>query len=287
MKLKIAILITCYNRVEKTKECLKHCFNSLSLIDNFDQDIFLLDDNSPDNTGRIIRKMYPKINVIYGNGKYFWSGGTRKLWELASTKKDYDYYVWLNDDSILFKNAFSVIYKDLKEKSSSIIVGTFISSNENLQEITYGGRNKHLSLLKPSGEAQECSFINGNFVFVPKEVYNEIGFLNKMFTHNYGDVDYGLRAIKKNFKVFIASEIVGTCNKNELELWRKPNTRFFSRLKSLYNSKNFIASEVIYFQLVHFGLFALLKHLIGLFIIILSPKTYYKLSKIKYEHKQF
>ena len=34
--------------------------------------------------------MYPNINVVYGNGKYFWSGGTRKLWESASTKKDYN-----------------------------------------------------------------------------------------------------------------------------------------------------------------------------------------------------
>ena len=89
-------------------------------------------------------------------------------------------------------------------------------------------------------------------------------------------------AIKKKFKVFIASEVVGTCNKNELELWRRPNTRFFSRIKSIYKSKNFIANEVLYFQLAHFGLFALLKHFIGVFIIILSPKIYYKLSKINY-----
>ena len=106
--MKTAILITCYNRLETTIECLKHCFNSLSLIDRCDHDIFLLDDNSPDKSGEIIKKMYPSINVIYGNGKYFWSGGTRKLWEFASTKEDYDYYVWLNDDSILFKNAFSI-----------------------------------------------------------------------------------------------------------------------------------------------------------------------------------
>ena len=283
MKLKIAILIICYNRLETTKECLKHCFNSLSLIDNYDHDIFLLDDNSPDKTGEIIKKMYPSINVTYGNGKYFWSGGTRKLWELASTKKDYDYYVWLNDDSILFKNAFSVIYNDLKKKSSSIILGTFVSSNQNLNEITYGGRNKHLSLLIPSGEPQECSFINGNFVFVPREIFKKVGFLSKMFTHNYGDTDYGLRAIKKNFKVFIASEVVGICNKNELELWRRPNTRFFSRLKSFYKSKNFIVAEVMYFQLIHFGLFAFLKHFIGVFVIILSPKTYYKLSKFNFK----
>lgn len=281
--MKTAILITCYNRLETTIECLKHCFNSLSLIDRCDHDIFLLDDNSPDKSGEIIKKMYPSINVIYGNGKYFWSGGTRKLWEFASTKKDYDYYVWLNDDSILFKNAFSVIYNDLNDKKSSIILGTFISSNQNLNEITYGGRDKHLTLLKPSGEPQECSLINGNFVFIPKEVFKKVGFLSKMFTHNYGDTDYGLRAIKKKFKVFIASEVVGICNKNEIELWRRPNTRFFSRLKSFYKSKNFIITEVMYFQLIHFGFFAFLKHFIGVFLIIFSPKIYYKLSKFNFK----
>ena len=279
MNLKIAILITCYNRVNTTKECLKHCFSSLSLIDSFDHDIFLLDDNSPDKTGEILKKTYPSINVIYGNGKYFWSGGTRKLWELASKKKDYDYYVWLNDDSILFKNAFSIIYNDIKIKSSSIIVGSFISSNQNLNELTYGGRDKKLSLLIPSGKPQECLFINGNFVFIPREIFKKVGFLSKMFTHNYGDTDYGLRAIKKKFKIFIASKVVGVCNKNDLELWRKPNTSFFARLKSFHKSKNYNIKEVMYFQLVHFGLIALLKNLIGVFIIILYPKVYYKLSK--------
>ena len=71
MRLKTAILITCYNRVEKTKLCLRHCFDAISLTKNFDHDIFLLDDNSPDKTGEIIRNLYPTINVIYGNGKYF------------------------------------------------------------------------------------------------------------------------------------------------------------------------------------------------------------------------
>ena len=62
MNLKIAILITCYNRLEKTKECLRHCFYSLSLIDNFDHDIFLLDDNSPDKTGEIINGFFKSFN---------------------------------------------------------------------------------------------------------------------------------------------------------------------------------------------------------------------------------
>ena len=275
-----AILIACYNRVETTIECLKHCYKALSLIDHCDHDIFLLDDNSPDKTGEIIKKMYPSINVVYGNGKCFWSGGTRKLWEVASSKKDYDYYVWLNDDSILFENAFSIIYNDIKSKSLAVIIGTFISSDQNSKQLTYGGRNNNFELLIPNGEPQECRLMNGNFVFVPKKIFRKVGFLNKVFTHNYGDIDYGFRALKNNFKICIASEIVGICDKNELETWRKPNTKFISRLKSFYRSKNFITNEVIYFQFVHYGFLRLIKHFAGVLLIILFPKLYYKLSKL-------
>ena len=122
-------------------------------------------------------------------------------------------------------------------------------------------------------------FNEWKFCLIPKAIFKKVGFLNKVFTHNYGDIDYGLRTIKNNFKIYIASEVIGLCDKNELELWRKPNSRFLQRLKSLYESKNFIAHEVMYFQLIHYGFFAFLKHFIGVFIIICSPKIYYKLSK--------
>ena len=69
-----------------------------------------------------------------------------------------------------------------------------------------------------------------------------------MFTHNYGDTDYGLRAIKKKIKIFIASEVVGVCNKNDLELWRKPNTSFFARLKSFINQKTIILKKLCIFN---------------------------------------
>lgn len=281
--MKIAILITCYNRVETTKECLKHCFKSLSLINNFEHDIYLLDDNSPDKTGEIIKMKHPSIKVIYGDGKLFWSGGTRKLWNLASTKKNYDYYVWLNDDSILFKDAFKIMYNDLNNKKPSILVGTFISSNQVTKEITYGGRNKNFELLIPSGNPEECTLINGNFVYISREVFKKIGGLNKVFTHNYGDIDYGLRAIKAGFKIFIASYVVGTCDKNKIEVWRSPNTTIFQRLNNFNKSKNFIISEVIYFQLTHYGFFGFLKHFLGVLLIILFPKIYYKLSKFNYK----
>ena len=251
---------------------------SISMVSDFNHDIFILDDNSPDNTGKIIKNLYPTVNLIYGNGNLFWSKGTRKVWEHASLKKDYDFYVWLNDDVILFEKAFSIIYNDLKKRPDSILIGVFSKSKSRIEEITYGGRDENLNLLIPNGDPQKCLWMNGNFVFIPKKIYNEVGLLSKAYTHNYGDVDYGLRAIKKGFDLNISSQIIGTCEVNKIEIWRNPKSRFLERIKSFRKTKNFRLVEVIYFQFNHFGILGLLKYLSGIFIILLYPKLYYSFS---------
>lgn len=279
--MKIAILITCYNRVDKTKKCLEQCFKSVLSIKNYIHDFYLLDDDSPDKTGEIIKRLYPEINVSYGNGNFYWSKGTRKVWDIASKKNDYDYYIWLNDDVILRQNAFSIAYQDLSENPQSILVGTFKAKNKSKEIITYGGRNKKFELVTPNGKPQKCIFINGNFVIVPRVVFKKIGLINKFFTHNYGDTDYGLRALKNGFKIFISSSVLGICDKNKIETWKDPKASFSSRIKSFVLSKNFRILEVVYFQYCHFGILKLIKHLFGVFITIISPKTYSRLVKIK------
>ena len=67
-------------------------------------------------------------------------------------KKDYDFYIWLNDDVKLFKNAFLTMYNDFSNSNLSIIVGTLMSSDTNNEIITYGGRDKNLNLIVPQGK---------------------------------------------------------------------------------------------------------------------------------------
>ena len=270
-------MITCH--VETTKECLKYCYKSFKNIDKYQHDIYLLDDNSNDKTGEIVKKSYPDINVIHGDGFFFWSKGTRKAWEYAYEKKDYDFYIWLNDDVKLFKNAFLTMYNDFSNSNLSIIVGTLKSSDINNEIITYGGRDKNFDLIIPSGKTQNCVMMNGNFVFIHKNIFDSVGFIDKTYTHNYGDIDYGLCAIKKGFQVKVSSKIIGICDVNKIEKWRDENFNFFKRVKSLVNSKNFRIKEVIYFQLKHFGVLKMLKHIMGIIFILLSPRLYKKLKK--------
>lgn len=54
---KICILITCFNRINKTLLCLKH-LNSLNLDKNTAVDVLLLDDCSSDGTELAVSELF-------------------------------------------------------------------------------------------------------------------------------------------------------------------------------------------------------------------------------------
>ena len=193
---KIAVLITSFNRREITKRCL----DSLSSLGE-KLDIYLVDDASTDGTGPLIQSLYPDTNLIQGNGHLYWCGGMRLAWERASLK-NYDYYIWLNDDVVVYANAIHEMIECSNLSKNSIITG-IIESHDKF-EVIYGGSDKHGNLALPSGVMQPIVNLNGNFVLVSKNIFNILGNFDSKFIHDLGDVDYGIRA-KKNNITFRAS----------------------------------------------------------------------------------
>lgn len=78
----IAVLITCYNRREKTVNCLNLLFKC-GLPVGFALKVYLVDDGSTDGTGEEVRKLFPEIKVIVGSGELYWAGGMRLAWTEA------------------------------------------------------------------------------------------------------------------------------------------------------------------------------------------------------------
>lgn len=196
---KIAVLITCHNRKEKTLACLSSLFN-VNPVKGYQIEVFLVDDGSTDGTGEAVEKHFPQVDIIQGNGNLYWNKGMHLAWDTASQKKEYDYYVWLNDDVELKPNAFEDLISNSKKKPDSIICGTVQSKHQEVP--TYGGRDSDGNLIVPDGNPQSCSIINGNLVLVPQSVFKILGNLDVIFPHSIGDFDYGLRAKKRRNSMF-------------------------------------------------------------------------------------
>lgn len=271
----LAVLITSFNRKEKTLKCLKLLFLN-ELPANYEIEVFLVDDGSSDGTAKAVKKSYPLVNIIKGNGSLYWNRGTYLAWETASKKEDFDFYVWLNDDVELFPNSLIDLITASREKGEAIVTGVMKSKKSNV--ITYGGRDRKGNLIVPNGKIQKSYLFNGNFVCVPKRVFAEVGNLDNTFIHSIGDFDYGLRALKKGFYSYISPNYLGLCDKHEKPpLWCQLGVPFILRLKNLYSPLG--NSHPYYYMrylLRHFGVLIALKNLITIHLRLLIPKLWLK-----------
>ncbi len=232
----IGVIITCFNRREKTIRCLTLLHNAAKKAINVKLDIFLLDDGCTDETDEAVTKLFPNINIIKGDGNLFWNRGMNKVWKEAC-KINPDFYLWLNDDTFLFENSLnSLLVSSFKKNDQAIIVGTTESEVDGL--LTYGGRKESIELLKPTVDLQECYHFNGNVVLIPKSVFQKVGYLDNTFHHAIGDFDYGLRARKQNIKLFVSSSVSGTCeHHNYFPKWCQAENPLNKRLAALYTSR--------------------------------------------------
>lgn len=271
----IAVLITCHNRKLKTLQCLKNLFEQVGLGQDFNIEVFLVDDASTDGTGNAVKEAFPDVNIIQGDGNLYWNRGMHKAWTVAASKKDFDYYLWLNDDTFLFKDAIINLLEATKSKQNKAVVCGCIFSKE-LQKISYGGNSKEGKLLSPNGLLQETYTFNGNVVLVSKLIYHKVGLLDSRFPHAIGDYEYALRIRKNNLKSFVTKDFIGNCDgSDKLPDWCSPSLPLIKRIKSLYSPLG--NSHPYYFFLFekeYYGYLLAIKHLISIHIRLLFPQLW-------------
>ena len=235
----MAVLITCHNRIQKTQTCLKSLFNQKK-IENINLKVFLVDDGSVDGTKEHVNINFPQVNLIDGNGQLYWGGGTFLAWETALEDNiEYDYFLWVNDDTFLFEDAIFILLAS-KKNDDDIITGSICDPIT--KKRTYGGAIFNRSFLRPlkynvvdiNGKPQEIDTINGNAVLIPLTAFKKIGKFDKDLTHLGGDLDYSLRARKLDIKIFLTPSHIGTCKR----LIKKYNANsLLDEIKNIFNIK--------------------------------------------------
>jgi GT2 family glycosyltransferase len=206
------------------------------------------------------------VHLIKGRGNLFWSRGMHTAWQIASLK-DFDFYIWLNDDMVLYPNCFDELFRCHKSLAGPNIICGVIESKDK-SNVIYGGYNENRELISPWGQMREVTYMNGNIVLIPKEVFQKLGNLDKKFHHDLGDVDYGLRALKNGIGLFTTSCSVGMGEKNALVRERCFGVSIKKRFLKLYSPLGSNPFINFYFRRRHFGyinaiLYFLFQHLLN------------------------
>ena len=260
----IAVLITCHNRKDTTLRCLDSLFGQTRLKSVAAQ-VYLVDDGSTDGTAAEIAEHFPQVRILNGDGTLYWNGGMRLAF-IEAMKHGYDYYLMLNDDTVLFPHAMAVLLEthsslEAMGKENAIIVGS--TRDPEVGRTTYGGvsrtsrlRRLKFDLVEPADSMLECETLNMNCALIPASVVKRVGNLDPVFTHAMGDYDYGLRARQHGCSVWIAPGYLGTCGANPSEgTWRDAAGSLADRIGKVKSAKGLPVKEWQLFARRHAGPF--------------------------------
>lgn len=223
-KISVCILLTCFNRKEKTLACFA-AVQANVLRANIELAAVVVDDGSTDGTAGALAEKYPWVRVERSTDNLYWCRGMHQAFEIAQ-KSSPDFYVWLNDDTMLQTDALARLIATEQELRLTggkpvVVVGSTI--DENTGALTYGGSTRlsgikrmRFARIQPTEVAQRCDAMNGNLVLVSKEASAVVGNLDPVFEHAMGDTDYALRANKLGVAVWAAPGIYGTCSNNAI-----------------------------------------------------------------------
>jgi len=219
--LSIAIIVPIYNRIAVTRQGLEHIINAISYYKKctprpYNFRIIVVDDGSTDGSKEWIQAHLPEVNVIVGTGDLWWTGAVNLgITYALSTYPDLKGIILQNDDIVIEPN-WLFNFTTAIDAHPIALIGCATSTLNEKDVILYGGRlmkrfasERKLNYRIPrntvdSGYTVQSFDLYGRGLYIPSEVFLQVGlFDTRRFKHR-GDMDLPLRAKKAGFDLRVS-----------------------------------------------------------------------------------
>jgi len=244
--MKLAVLMACHNRRQKTVDCLDALFRN-ALPAGWSVEVFLMDDGSTDGTSDAVRARFQNVHLLRGDGSLFWNRGMHEAFG-AALQAGADAYMWLNDDTMLYPATLGTLFDtwhEMKQRYGDDVIVVGSTRDAATAVLTYGGirqaarwRPMTFMTVEPQDVPVECESMWGNCVLIPASVTRRLGNLDPRFAHSMGDMDYGLRARRLGIRIVVMPGYAGTCSMNSARgTWEDPDVPLRQRMKKVLQPK--------------------------------------------------
>ena len=226
---KIAVIMTVFNRKEKTLRCLNSlCRSWAEAKSPIQYEVFLTNDGCTDGTKEAVMALdyqFP-IHIIEGTGNLFWLGGMNLAWRAAINQSGFDGYLWLNDDTIVLADFWIELLATQQYAQSHYgIGGIYVGStcDPSTKQFTYGGFDfinkwtlKDRFIIPNGQDIKPCECAHGNITYVSNEVVRRLGVFHDGYIHGAGDHDYTYQAHRKGLPVLVMKNYAGLCENDHI-----------------------------------------------------------------------
>lgn len=205
----VYIIVLNWNNYKDTAECI----NSLNLISYPNYRIIIVDNDSPDDSGRTLHKEFPEHIFLFNRQNLGYAGGNnigiKKAIDLGA-----DYSLILNNDVVIESHDFleSLISYMETYKEAGILGPKVLSYDDQdvlsdyscslwwnlLGRIYLPQKHKHTD---PRNEGENVTRVGGCCMLIRREVFEKIGFFDDRFFMYGEENDFCLRALLKKIGV--------------------------------------------------------------------------------------
>jgi GT2 family glycosyltransferase len=148
--------------------------------------------------------------LIQNDSNAGYSGGNNVGIRYA-LKKNADYIWLLNNDTVVTDSTLKeLVYRMQSDKNLGLVGSILYHASEPSKIQAYGGGKimKVLGVDRFVYSPGVIDYVSGTSLFIKREVIEQVGLLDEKFFFYWEDVDYSKRALKKGWKLGVASNAV-------------------------------------------------------------------------------
>lgn len=222
--MKLSIIIVNYN----VRHFLEQCLIAVGKATiNVSAEVFVVDNNSPDDSVKMVREIFPNVKLIHNKKNVGFSRANNQAIEISKG----EYVLLLNPDTVVEEDTFENCIKFMDDHHDGGGLGVkMIDGNGNFLPESKRGlptpsvsfykifglskifpRSKtfskyHLGYLKED-ETNEIEVLSGAFMWMRRSVLDEVGYLDEDFFMYGEDIDLSYRITQAGYKNYYLPEV--------------------------------------------------------------------------------